>query len=256
MPITGKRVSGGATRLVKARFTLILRGKLATSCSMGDALKELEPLQRLIVAYAKSGDRDRYALLFALDARFADIVRSTTEILIGQMRLTWWRDILTNTAAERPAGEPLVEQINLLEAKGENLAPLLTLLDGWEVMLDDFPWDDRQLQIYATARGCGFFDFGLAGAKRVTEGQAEQGRAWALWDFARHCSDENMRSSAFYRCIEIVKAQSRVDFDRSGRPLSILCKLMARDVRKGQLAADLYSPASAARIIWHGIAGR
>ena len=223
---------------------------------MSDALQELEPLQRLIVAYAKSADRDRYALLFALDARFAAVVRSTSEILIGQMRLTWWRDVLTKPAAERPAGEPLVEQINLLEDKGENLASLLTLLDGWEVMLDDFPWDDRQFENYATARGGGFFGFGLPGAKALTDGQAEQGRAWALWDFARHCSDANMRSSAFARCTEMVKSQSRLDFDRSGRPLSILCQLMSRDVRKGQLAPDLYNPASAARIIWHGIAGR
>lgn len=223
---------------------------------MSDALTELEPLKRLIVAYARSSDRDRYALLFALDARFAEVVRSTSEILIGQMRLTWWRDILTKPAAERPMGEPLVEQINLLEGKGESLTPLLTLLDGWEAMLDDFPWDDRQFQNYATARGCGFFGFGLAGTEALTESQAEQGRAWALWDFARHCSDAKMRLSAFGRSTEILKSHPRMDFDRSGRPLSILCKLMIRDVRKGQLAADLYSPASAARIIWHGIAGR
>ena len=256
MPITGKRVSGGARRLVKAMFTLILDGKLATACTMSEALKELEPLQRLIVAYARSADRNRYALLFALDARLADVVRSTSEILIGQMRLTWWRDILTKPAAERPGGEPLVEQITLLEDRGESLAPLLGLLDGWEVMLDDFPWDDRQFHNYATARGYGFFKFGLRGAKSLTEGQAELARAWALWDFARHCSDAGMRLSAFDRCIETLKSEPRGDFDRSGRPLSILCKLMMRDVRKRQLAADLYSPASAARIIWHGIAGR
>ncbi len=235
---------------------MISPGKLATAFTMSDALNELEPLQRLIVAYAKSADRDRYALLFALDARFAGVIRSTSEILIGQMRLTWWRDILTKPAAERPVGEPLVEQINLLEARGESLAPLLTLLDGWEVMLDDFPWYDRQFENYAAARGCGFFEFGLAGKKPLTASQAKQGRAWALWDLARHCSDPGMRQSAFDRCIEILSAQPRTGFDRSGRPLSILCNLMARDARKGQLADDLYNPASAARIIWHGIAGR
>ena len=223
---------------------------------MIDALKELEPLQRLIAAYAKSTDRDRYALLFALDARFAEIVRSTSEILIGQMRLTWWRDILTKAASERPVGEPLIEHINLLEANGDSLEPLLALLDGWEVMLDDFPWDDRQFQTYATARGTGLFGFAQAGAEPLTEDQVELARAWALWDFARHCSDAKMRASAFERCSAIVKSQARADFDRSGRPLSILCGLMTRDVRKGQLAADLYTPASAARIIWHGIAGR
>ena len=222
---------------------------------MSDALKELEPLQRLILAYARSADRNRYALLFALDKRFADIVRSTTEILIGQMRLTWWRDILTKPAAERPAGEPLVEQINRFEEQGESLAPLLSLLDGWEVMLDDFPWDDRQFDSYSVARGGGFFEFGLTDAKGLSDGQTKQGRAWALWDFARHCSDAGMRRSAFDRCAETVASGPTVRFDRSGRPLSILCQLMIRDVRQGQLTADLYRPASAAQIIWHGITG-
>ncbi|AMO71572.1 hypothetical protein AZE99_06610 [Sphingorhabdus sp. M41] len=194
-------------------------------------------------------------MLFALDARFAEVIRSTSEILIGQMRLTWWRDILTKPAADRPAGEPLVEHINIFEEKGESLAPLLVLLDGWEAMLDDFPWEDRQFDNYAEARGGGTFEFALAGGKSLSEEQAELGRAWALWDFARHCSDANMRHSAFERCTEIVASRPQPDFDRSGRPLSILCKLMIRDVRKGQLTADLYNPASAARIIWHGISG-
>lgn len=221
---------------------------------MSDALQELEPLQRLIVAYSKSADRSRYALLFALDARFAEILRSTSEILIGQMRLTWWRDIFTKPAAERPSGEPLIEQINQLEEKGESLAPLFTLLDGWEVMLDDFPWEDREFENYATSRGRGFFETGLA--KSLTKAQSQQAQAWALWDFARHCSDAAMRQSAFDRCQRILQAQPKVSFDRSGRPLSILCRLMARDASKGQLAADLYSPAIAAQVIWHGIAGR
>ncbi|MEO9600677.1 hypothetical protein [Parasphingorhabdus sp.] len=222
---------------------------------MNDALQELEPLHRLIVAYAKPADRDRYALLFALDTRFAEIFRSTSEVLIGQMRLTWWRDILTKTAADRPSGEPLIEQLNLLETQGGNVTPLLTLLDGWEVMLEDFPWEQRQFDNYAIARGRGFFDFGLGGADSLSEGQAAHGQAWALWDFARHCSDENMRRVAFERCTEILNSAQQPGFDRSGRPLSILCKLMIRDVKKGKLAVDLYNPASAARIIWHGIAG-
>jgi len=223
---------------------------------MSDALQELEPLQRLMVAYTRSEDRNRYALLFALDARFAEIVRSTTEILIGQMRLSWWRDILTKPAAERPAGEPLIEQVNRLEQSGETLAPLLALLDGWEVMLDDFPWEDRQFDNYAAARGGGFFAFGLAGGSSLNQSQAAQAKAWAFWDFARHCSDAGMRQAGFDRCSDIMTMHPQFRFDRSGRPLSILCKLMAHDVRQGQLTADLYRPASAARIIWHGITGR
>ena len=223
---------------------------------MRDTVLQLDPFHKLVLAYAKVPDRPRYALLFALESRFADVIRSTNEILIGQMRLTWWRDILTKPAAERPAGEPLVERINALEGQGESLAPLLTLRDGWEVMLDDFPWDDRQFDNYADARGGGFFAMALGEDELPAGVFFDYGRAWALWDFARHCSDAEMRQSAFGRCSELVNRLPSADFDRSGRPLSILCKLMVRDVSKGQLTADLYNPASAGRIIWHGITGR
>ena len=73
---------------------------------------ELNPLQRLITAYAGRLDRPLYDLLFAFDSRLAEVIRSATEILIAQMKLTWWRDILTMETARRPIGEPLVEAIN------------------------------------------------------------------------------------------------------------------------------------------------
>ncbi len=44
-------------------------------------------------------------------------------------------------------------------------------------------------------------------------------------------------------------------FDRSGRPLSILCKLMLHDVKKATLTADFYRPSVAGRIILHGMTG-
>jgi len=223
---------------------------------MRDTVLQLDPFYRLVLAYAKADDRPRYALLFALDSRFAEVIRSTKEILIGQMRLTWWRDILTKPPTERPAGEPLIAEINRLEQSGESLTPVSALLDGWEAMLDDFPWDDRQFQNYAEARGRGFFGLGLGDQNLLTGPPADYGQAWALWDFARHCSDANMRQSAFDRCTEIASRLPRPDFDRSGRPLSILCNLMIRDVSKGKLTADLYNPAIAGRIIWHGMTGR
>lgn len=223
---------------------------------MKDARQQLQPLHQLIIAYANRAERARYALLFALDGRFAEIIRSTTEILIGQMKLTWWRDILTKTAAERPLGEPLVQQLNLLEAQGIDLQPLFALLDGWEVMLDDFPWDDRLFDQYAQARGEGFFSFALNGVSRLQEPQKQLAKAWALWDFARHCSDSAMRQSAFDRCGRLVRDAKSIKFDRSGRPLSILCQLAARDVRLNELTADLYAPSIAGKIIWHGATGR
>lgn len=222
---------------------------------MDDALLQLDPLQRLVLAYAKRTDRPRYALVFALDSRFAAVIRSTSETLIGQMRLTWWRDILTKAVEERPTGEPLVALINDAEQQGTDLSPLLSLLEGWEYLLDDFPWDDHQFDQYANKRGEGAFSFARRGDNPLTKNQRKAAQAWALWDFARHCSDDNMRGQAFEKCRHLIGVTDPVHFDRSGRPLSILCKLTQSDVTKGSLAADLYRPGIASKIIWHGVTG-
>ncbi len=222
---------------------------------MSDPFLQLDPLQRLILAYAKRTNRARYALAFALDSRFAGVIRSTSETLIGQMRLTWWRDNLTKSLDARPTGEPLIALINEAEQQGSDLASLLNLLEGWEFLLDDFPWDDRQFDQYAVKRGEGLFSFALGGDGVLTEDQKTGAQAWALWDFARHCSDENIRKKAFHKCSNLMNATKSVAFDRSGRPLSIFCKLMQRDVKRGSLTVDLYRPGVACKIVWHGITG-
>lgn len=222
---------------------------------MTDAALPFDPLHRLIMAYAKRPDRPRYELVFALDDRFAEVIRSTSETLIGQMRLTWWRDILTKPAGQRPVGEPLVGRINEAEQQGTDLSPLLRLLEGWEYLLDDFPWDDRQFEQYAVKRGEGLFAFALGGDDALTNDQRAGAQAWALWDLARHCSDTNMRALAFEKCSRFFETVSPVHFDRSGRPLSIMCKLVQRDVTNRALTADLIRPAVASRVIWHGMTG-
>lgn len=222
---------------------------------MSDPFLQLDPLQRLVLAYGKRPDRSLYALVFALDSRFAAVIRSTSETLIGQMRLTWWRDILTKAVAERPTGEPLVALINEAEEQGTDLSALLSLLEGWEYLLDDFPWVDRQFDQYAEKRGEGLFSFARCGRSPLTESQRNAARSWALWDFARHCSDDGMRAQAFEKCRNMIGGADSVDFDRSGRPLSIFCKLMQADVKKESLTADLYRPGIASKIIWHGVTG-
>lgn len=216
---------------------------------------ELDPLRRLILAYARSEDRDRYVLSLGLDSRLAEIIRSTSELLIGQMRLTWWRDILTKDDGAKPAGEPLIELLESLESGAEISDGLVDLVDGWEMLLADFPWDDRQFEQYATLRGGGVFRSALGTNAELDQDQLRAAQGWALWDFARHCSDENMRDEAFSRCCAIFDKLNHLKFDRNGRPLSILCKLAVRDVKKRELSVDLYRPAVAVLIIWHGLTG-
>lgn len=215
---------------------------------------DLNPLHRLILSYANPENREKYRFLFAFDSRLAEVIRSTSEPLIGQMRLTWWRDILTKTAPDRPEGEPLVSFYNQLEDKGTINTPLLKMIDGWEVLLEDFPWEDRQFDIYAQNRGTGYFEFVLDEPDLSGE-KAELAKLWALWDFAIHCSDADMQGRAIQCCKNLMIDQEPPHFDRNGRPLSILCKLAMRDVKKQQLTDTIYRPSTALQIIWHGMTG-
>ena len=223
---------------------------------MNPVQNEIDPLRRLILAYARAFDRNRYIVAFALDAKLGEIIRSTSELLIGQMRLTWWRDILTMDPAGRPAGEPLLELLAPVESAGQNLEPLIRMIEGWEMLLEDFPWEERQFANYAESRGEGLFRFSAGDQYPLNDRQKLAAQSWALWDFARHCSDESMRNKAFARCRELHGKWRGVTFDRSGRPLSILCQIAAQDVRKGELSANIYTPSVAGKIVWHGLTGR
>lgn len=214
----------------------------------------LNPLHRLILSYAKKNDRPKFELLFAFDSRLAEIIRSTSEPLIGQMRLTWWRDVLTKLPEDRPDSEPLVSALNKIDQKGSVESHFLTLIDGWEVMLEDFPWDDRQFETYAHRRGTGYFCVTM-NQSRLSDNDVNVAKIWALWDFALHCSDPEMRNNAFQRCMNLSEDTEWPSFDRSGRPLSILCQLAKRDVKRGLLSDTMYKPATAVRILWHGITG-
>jgi 15-cis-phytoene synthase len=214
----------------------------------------LNPLHRLIISYAKGKDRQKFGFLFAFDARLAEVIRTTSEPLIGQMRLTWWRDALSMPESERPEGEPLIALYNVLERDGLSSSNLLTMIDGWEILLEDFPWDDRQFDTYASCRGIGYFGFGL-NQNQLSEEMAGISKIWALWDFALHCSDHSTRAEALQRCRIIWEDSGTAIFDRNGRPLSILCKLAMRDVKRNRLSETIYQPSTAAQVLWHGITG-
>ena len=173
--------------------------------------KELDPLHRLILAYAKPADSSRYALLFALDSRFAQIIRSTSEPLIGQMRLTWWRDILTKPAEERPAGEPLVELlISPLESTGrfghEPLAgndarwlgnACCRISRGMTGSWSNYSNCTRRRLLFAFGNGPAIRSLSDGMFRNRTPGPGH------MWDFARHCSDDaEMRTAPPWKSLQ------------------------------------------------------
>ena len=90
------------------------------------------PPARLALAYARAGDRPMWSAYFALEARLAQAGQRTSQPMMTQLRLAWWRDRLKSPVRDWPKGEPMLSA--LANWDGERAA-LVALVDGWEAVL-------------------------------------------------------------------------------------------------------------------------
>lgn len=218
---------------------------------------ELRDRERaLALAYAPAASRGALAALFALDERLADIVRSTTQPLVGQMRLTWWHEALSGLGSGTPPAEPLIAELDRLAREGLlDGAGLLPLIEGWEQLLEPLPLPDAALEAFARDRGGTLFAAAAraSGAEPSTRVQAA-GEGWALVDLACHVSDRATAERA------LALARHRLAsgaWPRRLRALGVLAVLARRDARAGLGATRRQgSPGRVARALWHGVTGR
>lgn len=203
-----------------------------------------DPEVALAIGYAPADARASLHALWALDAKLAAILRTTTEPLIGQMRLTWWHDAVAR--AGEIGGEPLLRA--LAEAR---LAPgmLQRIVEGWEALLEEA--DDAALSAYADGRGGGLFE---AATERIgaAEPARDAGAGWALVDLARHHSSPAVAARALALArVRLDRAPRR--WGRAGRTLGALTKLARRDLGGIELQG---SPRRVLSAAWLALTGR
>jgi 15-cis-phytoene synthase len=179
----------------------------------------------LAIAYAPARARAALTVLFQLDERFRGIVATTTEPMIGLMRLAWWREALERLDAATIAAEPLLRAVAAtllpLGVSGRDLAEIE---DGWAALLDDNP---DMVRRHAT-RGEWLF---RAGATVLGAGAplAEAGRLWAMADLVRHAGDPALAARAAAEARGVVLPHGR--WPSAARPFAMLAVLAARDLR-------------------------
>jgi len=210
--------------------------------------------QALAVGYAPAPTREGFAALLDLDHQLASILQSTTEPMIGQMRLTWWYEALEKLDREAAPAHPVLQRlaVAVLPAgvRGADLAPMI---EGWEALLDDGEaLDDERVARHAQARGGVLF----ASIGRLLGGEAWEplGIAWAKADLAGHISDKPLADR--------IGAQASAELDtalsskraRGGRGLSGLGVLAREGLRHPDRLPG--HPLRAARLAWHGLTGR
>lgn len=191
------------------------------------------------------------AALFALDHALADILRSTTKPIVGQMRLTWWYDALERLGENVPA-QPVLQALAREVVPGlAQTAALAQVVEGWEALLEE-PLDAAAVARHG-ARGEALFGaLTVARGMPVDAAVLAAGRGWAMADLAVHLAD--VRAAALAR----VAAGAALDEAltprwRGARVLGALA-LDSRMALAGQGSAG--SPRRAARVLRFGLTGR
>lgn len=213
----------------------------------------------LALSYAVGDRAAGLAALFALDDTLGQILRTTREPLVGQMRLTWWHEALSALDASPPPAQPVLQALAAhVLVQGVTGAQLAAMIDGWEALLEAEAIDSAALQLHAVARGRGLF----VAARTVLGGApgdpAEAaGEGWALADLARNVRDPAVARRAAESASQAIAAATAVRWSRAGRPLGALAQLARMD-----LAVPLDTPIAhgaprrVARLALHRLTGR
>lgn len=195
----------------------------------------MEPAERLpdelqlALAHTPSQFREPLRVAFELDQRLARIVAQTTEPMLGQMRLAWWRDMLAKPFEERPAGDAVLDGIGAHWAGREKA--LSDLVDGWEVLIVEETLNGGELKAFASGRA--------APAVNLLEGNDEDENAriegamgrYAFADLSISLSDERERKLAIE--YGLGRATPPVKLIRAAKGIGVLEALALRALKRG-----------------------
>lgn len=227
---------------------------------MNDALDHVVALVRerdldryLATLYAPPAARAGLFALHALDLEMAEVTRSTTEPMLGQIRLAWWREQLQALdAGGRPAQPVLAALAAHLLPTGISGASLEPLEDAWLALLDE------DIEAHAKARGRLFTaaaEVLLLGTDASAIEHARQlGAGWALVDIAR--GGVAIGEGLLARAGDLLASTAVA---APARTLSGLAALARRDLaslRRGRMPGPRGAPGRQARLAWSILSGR
>jgi len=194
-----------------------------------DPTELADPERALAVAYAPPDRRAGLAALFALDERFGAIIASTSEQMIGLMRLAWWREALEKLDDGRAPAEPLLRLLadNVLP-HGVTGAALAAIEDGWAALIDGEP-DEAAIARHGRERGANLFRAAAALLSADDPRLPMAGEVWALVDLGYRHPNAEVRKGALARARKLAADLPTRRWARAARPLVALFVLARRD---------------------------
>jgi len=153
----------------------------------------------------------------------------TSEPMLGQMRLAWWRDALAKPVTERPRGDVVLDGIGLHWAGKE--PALAAMVDGWEIFVSAPTLGQSEAADFGMGRGAFFAALAPDDAERM----AVAGCRWALADAAAAVSDRDEQAALIATGLATtnVTANTYSPLSKDLRGLAVLDALALRALKRG-----------------------
>ena len=188
----------------------------------------LPPELDLALAWTPLRVRAALTTALQLDRRLARIVARTTEPMLGQMRLAWWRDALGKPAADRPRGDAVLDAVATHWAGRETA--LIAMVDGWEVLINAETLGPAEIAAFGAQRGAFFGALHDDATPEVKHRVAAAALRWALADAVTAVSDAGERAQMIETALAGVGAGR---LPKPLRGLAVLDALAMRALRRG-----------------------
>jgi len=194
-------------------------------------LELADPERALAVAYAPRAARLALSALFALDERLGQVVASTSEPMIGLMRLAWWREALEKLDRDPAPAEPLLGLIGRdVLPYGVTGAALSSIEDGWTALIDGEP-DADAIARHGRERGGHLFSAAAALLGAGDPRLPTAGEVWALTDLGFRHSNGQAREAALARARQLAADLPSGRWAPAARPLAALFVLARKDAK-------------------------
>jgi len=182
------------------------------------------------LSYAPGRSRAALDALFALDAALGNILRTTRDPLVGQMRLAWWREALQGLDATGAPAEPVLQSLTAAVLPlGITGRALSEMVEAWEPLLDDI--GTGSIDDHARLRGRALFTMaGMAVGAAPDDPVGDAGEGWALADLAANLSDAALASQVRERAATMLTQSRRPRWSRRGRALGALALIADRQL--------------------------
>jgi len=189
--------------------------------------------------------RPAFDALFAIDDALAEVVATSTQPVLGAIRLAWWREALERLDASAAPPEPRLQAAaRELLPRGISGRNLAALEDGWATLLDEQPDMKR-----VGARGARLFAIGagLLGTKDE--------RLDAAGELHAYEQVRRKRLALIERPAEQLQLLAGHRFSRRLRPLTACARLAARDAKQAPAIEPEATPGRAAALLSHRLFG-